>query len=264
MNKSCHTYEWVMSHIRMTWFVYAARHTCECVVSHVWILVVQYMWISRVTLMNESCPTYEWRDSCECVTSHISIIRDVSYMGWSCTVAQHIRITGVTLMNESCPTYEWVGIFSFTVVYHRYESDESYQWVVSRLLMYHVPPENESRDTCEWASHCIYVCTSQMRASRVTHVNMTRCTCELVVLHMWIWHVAHVNWSCYTCEYDMLHMWIRRVSHVRLSYHKCEWVLTCEIAMQDVWTSHSTFVDEVCDTRMNEAWYSYEWVMAHI
>jgi len=52
--ESCHTYEWVMSHIRMSHVTHMNEscHTYERVMSHIWM--------SHVTHMNESCHTYEW------------------------------------------------------------------------------------------------------------------------------------------------------------------------------------------------------------
>ena len=61
MNESCHTYEWVMSHMRMSHVTHMNEscHTCECVMSHTWM--------RHVTQMNESRHTDEW------VMSHIWI-----------------------------------------------------------------------------------------------------------------------------------------------------------------------------------------------
>jgi len=54
MNGSCHTYEWVMSHIWMSHVthMYESRHTYVWVTSHIWM--------SHVTHMNESCHTDDW------------------------------------------------------------------------------------------------------------------------------------------------------------------------------------------------------------
>jgi len=116
MNESCHTYEWVMPHIRMSHvtLMNESCHTYEWVMSHVWM--------SCVTHMNESCHTYKW------VMSHIWM----SYRTYE-RVISHIWISHVTRMNESChpwmnhviymnksPIYEWVvpQIWSFRVYCH--------------------------------------------------------------------------------------------------------------------------------------------------
>ena len=89
---SCHTFEWVMSHIWMSCVTYMHEscHTYEWVVSHIWM--------SRVTRMNESCHTYE------CVMSQI----------W---------MSHVTHMNEWCHVYEWV--MSHTWIRHVTHTNES-------------------------------------------------------------------------------------------------------------------------------------------
>jgi len=69
MNESCHTYEWVVSHI---WTSHATHmdvscHIYEWVMSHIWMSHVTHTnervmspwWTSHVTHMNESCRTYE-------------------------------------------------------------------------------------------------------------------------------------------------------------------------------------------------------------
>ena len=85
INESCHTYEWVMSHIWMIHVTHMNRscHTYEWVVSNE--RVMSHIWMSHVTRMNESCHTYEWVmlhiwiESChthECVpevSSHIQM-----------------------------------------------------------------------------------------------------------------------------------------------------------------------------------------------
>ena len=52
-NESCHTYEWVTSHIWMSHVAHMNEscYSCECLTSHIWM--------SHVTHMNESCATYE-------------------------------------------------------------------------------------------------------------------------------------------------------------------------------------------------------------
>ena len=54
VNESCHTYEWVMSHIWMSHVTHMNEscHTYEWVMSHIWM--------SHVPCVNESCHTYEW------------------------------------------------------------------------------------------------------------------------------------------------------------------------------------------------------------
>jgi len=95
MNESCHTYEWVMSHIWMS-HVTHMNESCHVCVRH-------------VTRMNESCHTYEW-------------------------VMSHIWMSHVTHTNESCHTYEFVMSHVWTShVTHMYESCHTYEWVMPHI-----------------------------------------------------------------------------------------------------------------------------------
>jgi len=90
MNESCHTYEWVMSHI----------------------------WMSHVTHMNESCHTYEWvmshiRSShvtCKLVMSHVKEACHVWMSHGSLLFYARKREVEEVLsnMNVSCHACEWV------------------------------------------------------------------------------------------------------------------------------------------------------------
>jgi len=90
MNESCHTYEWVMSHIWMSHVTHtnASRHTHECVMA--------YIWMSDTPYFNES---HEW------VTPH-------TYMRHTHTYTSH-----ATHMNEWYHTFKgviWVRHTSHT------------------------------------------------------------------------------------------------------------------------------------------------------
>ena len=82
INESCHTYEWVVTDIRMSYathmdesWVMTHTHThrhrpesklaAEWVMSHLWTsCVMSNIRMSHVTHVNESCHTYEWVMSC--------------------------------------------------------------------------------------------------------------------------------------------------------------------------------------------------------
>jgi len=76
MSESCHTDEWVVSHIWMSHVTQmnGSCYTCECAMSHIWM--------RHVARMNASCHTYKW-------------------------VMLHIWMSHVTHMNASCHTHEW-------------------------------------------------------------------------------------------------------------------------------------------------------------
>ena len=82
-HESCHTYEWVMSHIWMNHVAYervVSRLNGSC---HTWLgrltRVMSHIWMSHVTHMNESCHTSIW------VMSHIWMSH-VTYMNVSCQI----------------------------------------------------------------------------------------------------------------------------------------------------------------------------------
>jgi len=78
VSESCHTYEWVMSHIRMS----HVTHTNESCHTYEWVM--SHIRMSHVTYMNESCHIYDW-------------------------VMSHIRMSHVTHTNESCHIYDWAN-----------------------------------------------------------------------------------------------------------------------------------------------------------
>ena len=79
MNQSRHTYEWVMSHIRMSHVTHTNEscfdiwmmHMNESCHTHKWVM--SHIRMSHVARMNESCRTYEW------VMSHIRMSNILTY-----------------------------------------------------------------------------------------------------------------------------------------------------------------------------------------
>ena len=110
--ESCHTYEWVTSHIWMSDVthmhescltrMYESCHTYECLAAH--------MWMSHVTHVNESYHTCEW------VISHMWMSHGPRvHESWPTVLraAQRHHLSShmkshVTHVNASCHTYEWV------------------------------------------------------------------------------------------------------------------------------------------------------------
>jgi len=86
MNESCHTYEWVTSHIWMSHVPHMNEscHTYKWVMSHTHQWVMSHTWMSHVTCKNESCHMYA------------QVIHEV----WQRCMYLWC------LMNESCHTYE--------------------------------------------------------------------------------------------------------------------------------------------------------------
>jgi len=109
MNESCHTYEWVMSHI----------------------------WMSHVTHMNEL--RRRLRSIVKAFFPFSELCRRAAY--WVCKWMGHVaHVTNhVTQMNESCHTDEWVMSHKWMshVTYVK-ESCHTYEWVISHIWMRHI------------------------------------------------------------------------------------------------------------------------------
>jgi len=101
MNKSCHTYEWVVLHVWMS----HVTHLNESCHTYEWVML--HVWMSHVTHMNESCYTYEWVTSHRLTWMYMSerFICSVR-LNKSCHICR--VLSHVTRLNESCHTYEWV------------------------------------------------------------------------------------------------------------------------------------------------------------
>ena len=127
MNKSCHTYEWVMSEFErgLGWVMRmsvshvtemnGSCHTCKRVkwhsrmrhathmnvTCHTHGLVMCHVWMSRVTHMDESCHSYE---------NMFLLLAENAGSCHSCKWAMsHVWMSHVTLMNKSCHSYENVS-----------------------------------------------------------------------------------------------------------------------------------------------------------
>jgi len=127
VNESCHMYEGVMSHIRLSHF------THEWVMSHMNLsrnesghiahIFMARMWMSHVTHENETCRTGEW------VMVHM-------YMG-------HVNESRHTHVNESCSRCEGV------MAHARMRQSHICEWLMSHTWMGHATHVGGSRDTCE-------------------------------------------------------------------------------------------------------------------
>jgi len=256
MRTSCHTWEWVMSHIE--WVINAICHRIE--------------FMHHVTPMNEwwhvwmSHGTYEW------VMAHIS----TSYVTYEWVMA---------LVSISHATYEWVMTYmneSWQIwlghVTHIDESCHTYEWFVSHIWINRVTHMNDSCHTYELVMSHIWM-------SLVTHMNESCHTYESVMSHIWMIHgtprmsyVTHKNESCYTCERAMSHIWMSHMAHMKESCHKYEWVSNalcykysdiilrtwiCHVAwhIPSSSTARLQYVHRV--THMNELCHANECVVPH-
>jgi len=211
MNESCHTYEWVMSHIWMShvthmnescheWIRHVGTHLNICaVLSELkceWVM--SYIWMSHVTNMNESC--HVW-------TKHTPLHLHYPLRPTHCnnTLQQHTATTHCnnTLQQHTATTHcnntlqqhtsalsTWTAYISHAT--HMNESCHTYEWVMSHIWMSHV--------TYEWgmpARTSTPALSSQSSStSHVTHMNESCHTCEWVMSHIWMSHVTHMNEAC--------------------------------------------------------------------
>jgi len=94
-------------HIELCGSSWWTRDRTRC--GYAWVM--SHIWMSHVTHMNESCPTYEWVMSHGCM-SHVLYASHVSHTNESCPtfewVMSHTRMSHAPHMNESCLTHEWV------------------------------------------------------------------------------------------------------------------------------------------------------------
>ena len=101
MNESWHTYEWVMSHIRMShvtpWIIHAHNRVVNCVANlsnesrHTYKWVMAHTWMSHVTPTNESRQTANrvpYRITCMNASSHTWASHDTQK-----TESWHTRIS---------------------------------------------------------------------------------------------------------------------------------------------------------------------------
>ena len=148
MNESCHTYEWVMSHL----------------------------WMSHVTHMDESCHTHTCQTDDQMFVSTTEWV--MSHTNKSCHTCKCQRdkldacgidpMSHVTHMNESCHTYEWDMSHTWmSHVTHMNESRDTYEWICFTCTneschMSHIRMSSVTCHTYNWVtSHpdvCILVC----------------------------------------------------------------------------------------------------------
>ena len=150
-----------MSHVWMS-------HDSHMNESHVWMRHL-HVWMHHVTHMNVSCHTYEW-------------------------VMSRIWISHVSHMNESCHTWE--------------VEDKGCRCVGvphSQSLVIDVT-DDRVRDIWQWLTHVrdIWVMSPWVRQG----------TFDYKWLHTYAWVLSHVIVSRYTCNCVRAHVWEWVMSHV--------------------------------------------------
>ena len=173
--ESCHTYEWVMSHIWMSHVTHMNEscHIYEWVMSHIWHNSGQY-----VAHINKSCVTYEWV-VCHLNTltkdngQRVSILRCQAFWvqqrhicnSTTCCCCTCFVVAHVLLLHMCCRTYV----------------------VVAHMLLLHT---TQPRPHC-----CIHAWgMSHIGGRHVTHRDESCRMCEQVMPpwnHWWMSHTTH-------------------------------------------------------------------------
>jgi len=220
MNESCHTYEWVMSHIRMSHVTLAnvSLPTDECVTVNIWMSHVTHIHhhgpsfqslptSSKFELRmctDQSCLFHEW------VMAHVRMSH-VPHTKESCPkrkwVTAHTRMSHVKHAKESCPTCEWVmALVRMSHVTHINESwpmyehvlESTYQWVISHTRMSHV-----TASRIHYHCPCLQLTPSSLILGKMV-LTANRGSANVYVMQwrdsfLRLHHVPHTNMSCPTC-----------------------------------------------------------------
>ena len=170
---SCHTYEWVTSHI---WMIRVANmnescHTCEWVMSQIWMSHVthmnesfrkyelSYIWMRRVANMNESCHTY----------GVATISRLLKIIGLFCRISSLLygSFAKKTLTFKE-PTNRSHSIW-ISLVFHVIAFCLTYEWVTFHIWMSHVIHVNELCHS--WLSDTQKCTYTNVHAHKCTHTH---------------------------------------------------------------------------------------------
>ena len=163
MNESCHTYEWVISHVWMG----HVTHMNESCNTYEWVM--SHIWMSHVTHMNESHHTYEWglsyvwifviHESESCHTCHAHVWVGHRLMQWISFV-EDMNETGNT---QECPagTYECMCVYMNVCVCI---------WM-RQVTRKNVPQARMNVCVCIWMYVCIWM-------RQVTRKNVPRLTLD--------------------------------------------------------------------------------------
>jgi len=188
-DESCHTYEWVMSHI----------------------------WMSHVTHMNESCHTYEsFLDHIIHIRSQHSylwhdpwfwpwlIVQITSFIWW---VMSHIWMSHVTHNNTSCHTYE--SFIDHIIHICDMTHDSGHERLIILIMNNHSDHIIRMRDKTHvyvWHDSSIH---ADMTHWNVRHDWFIRVTwlmhmCDMTIAHVWHDSCVCVTWLIHTGPHDSL------------------------------------------------------------
>ena len=247
MNEACHTYEWVMSHIRMftsqIWMKFATQMNTSCH-THEWVMqhrcmVTSHVWI-HVTHVNASChtnvPTYNRQLAATSMPtlnpykqSHVTRL-NTSRMNWAtCEFSQ------VTRMFESChmqvstskkAALIWINHVTPMNCHvtqmnscHRYERIMSHTW---RHVTHMYPPAKRQQVATQMAelntdAHSLWLNTNRQSCwlntsiqSRWLNIYTQSHTLspEAVTRKVTELNTSHVNWVTYVSSHVTHINWV--------------------------------------------------------
>ena len=251
LSESCHTYEWIMSHMRKS-HVTTINAVCR------WLALDSLSLSLSLSLTHTHTYTHTHTLSLSlslalCLSLSLSLFLSVT-LSLSLSLSLVLYLSYVANINEVCG---WLAFHSFTCVtrlIYMCNTSQSYDICVTWLLhvlMIGIGPTNQQYQTHEGVMshiwHMTATCdtykwvTSHLWKSRVTTMNAV---CGWFALHRRISNVQHMNESCHTCECDVLHIWINHFTQVSV------------LGPSQIWMIHVT--------RMKESRHKYERVTSHV
>ena len=214
MNESCHTYEWVMSHVYRT-------HESMSHVTRTYKLIkrnpppgrVFYLLCSLIKNPEEDDPP--WRN-----TPKID-----QFWGWF--------FRGGPLHLGS-----WFG--NHPTKKPPRGGEVLYIKVNESCLAYTCEAVLSRKRTCIGDAAALALCKSISHVTRVSHIWMSHVTnahiCAILALCNSVSHVTRMNDSCNTCGWVMSHMWMIHVTHMNESCPAYAWVMSCTHTYEWFWS----------------------------
>jgi len=290
VNESCHTCEWVMSQIRMS-YVAHMNESCQWVAQHM-----------NAPIWHTSHVSESWH-TCECLGSSQEEVGDPvcpqTSKSWDCSERSwgfprwllgftKLGLWGPTWTEKNPPPGGGFPIYyvpSSRTVSKRTPLKEPGTNSSRKVLLLTVldeggyignPLGGRGFFRSSWASRSL-ACEAQLhRGAQLYQGHLVkasqRCSALSGAPEAQLVNASQ-RWACCLCwasrSWDfwsssvMAHMWISHGTHVNESWHTCERVMAhIRMSSRHVVT-HSRHISLCHVTHMNESYHIYAWVMAH-